>query len=70
MNKFDALCDYMRSLKEQYNTKIYAPRSESEDNYIILRAKVQMIDAILQEAAFLNKQNKEEWISPDDEDGC
>lgn len=53
--KIDKLCDVMRGLHKTYNS-LRDRKDYSVDEKITIKAKIQLLETLLQEAAFIKKE--------------
>jgi len=58
MDNMDKICDYMRYLRDTYNNMCFKTNSISEDDKIKYKAKIELIEYLLQEIHFIKMENK------------
>lgn len=67
--KIDKICDVMRGLHKTYNSA--KDRNDFDiDQKIAIRAKIQLLETLLQEAAFIKKEKSNEDEIELEDVGC
>lgn len=59
MNNIDSICEHMRYLRDTYNNILYKMLPVSEDDKIEYKAKIELIEHLLQEIHFIKMENKD-----------